>query len=170
MLTAKKQLVAFGLLLLVALPLVLSVGLLIKQKIVHFKREQRFGTELSKTVIISIEKQYWTKQEKEIMIDGKLFDVESIKKVGNTLELTGFFDQKEDKIVNHIKVIEQQKDNSNSPLNYLTVKFLFLPNFKEFTAFSIQNNWRIITRQFSLYAESLSNMAYPAVVPPPKYC
>ena len=170
MLTVRKQPVAFAMLLLVALPLIVSVGLSIKQKIVQYQREQRFETELSQTVIISVENPSWTEEEKEILIDGSLFDVKSVRSNGKNLVLTGYFDNKEEKIIKDIKNIEQQKNKSGSPLSQLDVKFLFLPNYKEITAFLIQNNWQNIVSKFPVYIEGLTNMAYPSVVPPPKNC
>lgn len=170
MLTVKKQLAAFALLLLVALPVFLSVSFCIKQQLVQHQREQRLKTEVIETITVDAEKIDWIETGKEIQVDGKLFDVKSFKISGNHIVLTGFFDSKEVKIVNHIVDIEQQKSKSGSPINQLVVKFLFLPNYKESTTFSIQNNWQIIVSQFPVYTESLSIMPYPAVAPPPKYC
>jgi len=170
MLTVKKQLTGFVLLLLVALPLFLSVGLYIKQQLVQHQREQRLKTALLETVTVKAEKIDWVEVGKEIRVDGKLFDVKSFKISGNHIVLTGFFDHKEEKIVKHIGNIEQQKSKSDSPLNQLAVKFLFLPYYKEITTFYFQNNWQNIVSRFAKYKESISNMAYPAVAPPPKYC
>ncbi len=170
MLTVKKQLTAFALLLLVALPVFLSVSFYIKQQLVQHQREQRLTTELLETVIVKAEKIDWVEVGKEIRVDGKLFDVKSFKISGNRIILTGFFDSKEEKLVKHIGDIEQQKNKSGSPLNQLAVKFLFLPNYKESSPFSIQNNWQIIVSQFPVYTESISTMSYPTVAPPPKYC
>ena len=170
MLTVKKQFTAFAMLLLVALPLFLSVGIFIKQQLVQQQRTQRFKTELLETFTIKAEKADWVEVGKEIRVDGNLFDVKSFTISGNNLVLTGFFDSKEEKLVKHIGDIEQQKSKSGSPLNQLAVKFLFLPNYKEITPFSIQNNWQIIVSEFPVYAENISTMSYPAVAPPPKYC
>ena len=170
MLTVKKQLTAFVMLLLVALPLFLSVSFYIKQQLVQHQREQRFKTEFVETVTVKAGKVAWIEVGKEIQVDGKLFDVKSFTISGNNLTLTGFFDSKEEKLVKHIGEIQQQKDKSGNPLNQLAVKFLFLPNYKEFTTFSIQNNWQIIVSHFRVYTESLSTMTYPAIAPPPKYC
>ena len=170
MLTVKKQFTAFAMLLLVALPLFLSVGIFIKQQLVQQQRTQRFKTELLETFTIKAEKVDWVEVGKEIRVDGKLFDVKSLKTTGSNIVFTGFFDSKEEKLVKHINEIEQQKNKSGSPLNQLAVKFLFLPNYKESSTFSIQNNWQIIVSNFPLYTESISTMSYPAVAPPPKYC
>jgi hypothetical protein len=170
MLTVKKQLTAFVLLLLVALPLALSVCLFINQKILQHQRQQRFATEQIQTVVITAEKFAWVENEKDVLINGRLFDVKSIKKAGQNIELTGFFDHKEDRIVKHLQNNEQQKNNSSSLLNQFVFNFIFLPNYKETTTLSIQNNWQFIASQFRVYTESLSCMAYPAIAPPPKYC
>lgn len=170
MLTVKKQLTAFGLLLLVALPFVLSVCLFVAQKTLQSQRQNRFTTEQIQMVVISAEKFSWVQNEKEVLINGRLFDVKSIKKVGQMLELTGFFDHKEDRIVKHLQNTGQQKNNSHSLLNQLTFNFIFLANYKETTTFSIQNNWQLIANQFPIYTETLSSMVYPTVAPPPKYC
>lgn len=170
MLTVKKQFTAFVMLLLVALPVFLSVGFYIKQKLVQQQRTQRFKTELLKTVTVKADKINWIEVGREILVEGKLFDVKSFKISGNNILLTGFFDDKEEKLVKHIGDIEQQKSKSGSPLNQLAVKFLFLPNYKETATFPIQNNWQIIVSQFPEYTESTSTMSYPAVAPPPKYC
>lgn len=166
----KKQTTALGLLLLVALPLLLSVCIFVKQNILQSQRKQRFETELLQTITVSSENINWEKPGKEILINGKLFDVKSFKTSGPNIVLTGFYDHKEDNLVKHIKDLSQQKNNSRGPADQLAVKFLFCANYKESITFSIQNNWQIIACKFPVYAEAVSSMSYPAVAPPPKYC
>ncbi|MEP7237344.1 MAG: hypothetical protein ABI685_05755 [Ferruginibacter sp.] len=159
-----------GLLLLVALPLVISVCIFFKQTTLQNQRKQRFETEELQTITVSSEKINWIKHEKEIAIDGKLFDVESFKTSGNNTIFIGFYDNKEDKLVKHIKTVNQQKNDSNGMANQLAVKFLFCPNYKESISFSIQNTWQIVAHKFPVYTEVISSMAYPTIAPPPKYC
>ena len=167
---AKKQITALGLLLLVALPLLLSVCIYLKQTILQNQRKQRFETEQLQTITVLCEKTVWVKAEKEILIDGKLFDVRSFKTSGPNIVLTGFYDNKEDHLVKHIKNVNQQKNDTNGLANQLAVKFLFCPNYKESITFSIQNNWQIVVRKFPVYSDVISNMTYPTIAPPPKYC
>ena len=72
MLTVKKQLTALGLLLLVALPLVLSVCMYINQKMLQYHRTERFETEQLQTIVITAEKLLWVQDEKEVLINGRL--------------------------------------------------------------------------------------------------
>lgn len=166
----KKQITALGLLLLVALPLLLSVCIFVKQSLLQNQRKQRFETEELQTVTVSSKKINWVKAEKEILIDGKLFDVKSFKTSGSNIVLTGFYDHKEDNLVKHIKNLSQQKNDSNDSANQLAVKFLFCPTYKEPITFSLQNNWQIVAHKFPVYTEVISSMAYPTIAPPPKYC
>ena len=170
MTTAKKQFVSLGMLLLVALPLFFSIGSHVKQQFVKHQRRNRFKTEKLETVTIKADSVDWVKAGKEIQINGKLFDIKSFKINGANIMFTGFFDSKEDKLVKHIRQIEQHKNKSGSSASQLVAKFLFLPNYKESAAFSIQNHWLIIVNHFAVYKESLCSMPYPAVAPPPKYC
>lgn len=168
--TKKKQITAFALLLLVVLPLFFSAGLFLKQQIIQQQRRQRLDTELLQTITVSAEKIVWVKPGKEILVDGKLFDVKSFKKNGNDILLTGFYDYKEDKLVKHIRDIFDKKDDSNNQANQLAVKFLFYPKYKELSSFSLQNSWQITTLRFPVYTEVLFHHSYPVPAPPPKYC
>lgn len=170
MLTIKKQLTAFGLLLLLALPLFFTVGIYIKQQLIQHRRESRFKTELLEVVTVKAKEVNWVKPGKEIQVGGKLFDVKSFKLIGSNIVFTGFFDSKEDKLLRHAREIQQQKSKPDNPLNQSVARFLFLPVFKEPGSFTIQNNWFFILNRFPKYTESLSDMPYPAITPPPKYC
>ena len=167
---AKKQITALGLLLLVALPLLLSVCIYLKQNILQNQRKQRFETEQLQTITVSCEKVIWVQAEKEILIDGKLFDVKSFKIVDQKIILTGFYDNKEDKLVKDTGDLVNKKNDSGSSSNQLALKFLFYPKYNQLITFSIQNNWHLVARQFPVYSEVISKMTYPAPTQPPKYC
>jgi len=168
--TRKKQITAFGFLLLIAFPLVVSVGMVIKQKLLHHQRRERFESEVSQTINVSAEKIFWTKPGKEILIYGKSFDVESFKISGNVVILTGFYDHKEDKLVKHMQDIHQQKKDSKRPINCVAIQLLFYPKYKEADNFILQNNWRIVAHEYPVYTEAIHWLNYPAPTPPPKYC
>lgn len=166
----KKQTTAIALMLLTALPVFISVNMFVRQSIIQEQREERFNQEKLQTITISSAEIIWLKAGKEILHDGKLFDVKSFKNNGTNLELTGFYDQKEDKLVKEIKGFVQQKEDSDRKADYLVVKFLFSPKYNEVSIFTIENNWQLIKRQFPVYAEINIEASYPAVAPPPKAC
>ena len=71
----KRQTTALGLLLLAALPVLISVGFFVKQSIIHRQREKRFEQEILQTITVSSKEVIWLKAGKEILHDGKMFDV-----------------------------------------------------------------------------------------------
>ena len=168
MLTVKKQFTAFALLLLVALPVFLSVGIFIKQQLVQQQRTQRFKTELLETFTIKAEKVDWVEVGKEIRVDGKLFDVESFKVSGANIIFTGFFDGKEDKLVQQIVKLEKQKNQSENPLGQSVIKFLFFSVYYGLNNFTIDGgNWQLVSQQYQPFFEIIPDAhIHPPIHPP----
>lgn len=168
MLTVKKRLAAFGLLLLVALPLFFTVNLLVKQKVIQSHREQRFDTELLQTVVIDAQKISWIEEEKELLIDGKLFDVKSFERTGANIVLRGFFDHKEEKTVKQIKETEYQKNKPGSPFNKSIAKFLFPPTYlNQQEIVNYEGFWEIIVKQYHSFTELMPSGTVCSLTHPP---
>ena len=168
MLTVKKQFTAFALLLLVVFPLFLSVGIFIKQQLVQQQRTQRFKTEVLETFTIKAEKVDWVEVGKEIRVDGKLFDVKSFKITGNNIVFTGFFDGKEDKLVQQIVKLEKQKNQSENPLGQSVIKFLFFSVYYGLNNFTIDGgNWQLVSQQYQPFFEIIPDaLIHPPIHPP----
>lgn len=159
---------ALGLLLLVAIPLFFTIGMMVSQKIIQVHSRERLERETLQTISIPSQQVYWVKQGKEILVDGKLFDVKSFSQQADKIIFTGVFDGKENRLVKHIKELTEQKKGADSPFTQLAVKFLFSPVYCESDNFSIQNSWKISAMQFSAYTEQVLTGFYPADTPPPK--
>ncbi len=160
-----KKITAWGLLLLVAIPLFFSVSILVRQKILHFQREKKFEKETLQTVVVSAPDIYWVKPGKEILLDGKLFDVKSFTTNDNKISLLGFFDQKEDKLVQQIVAREKQKRKTDSPFN--AVKFLFFPVYIAQHGISYEAGWKILSQQYYTFNEMTAcSPSYPVIHPP----
>lgn len=165
-----KKITALGFLLLAVMPLFFSVGILLKQKIIHFQRKERLEREAIETITISSEKIYWIKPGKEILVDGKFFDVKSFVSEGKTVSLTGFFDDKEDNLVKHMKDFYQDKSRPGNSFAIIAVKFLFTPVYNEPCNLFIENPWHIIPSGFSAYTEVILTGFSPDFTPPPEHC
>jgi hypothetical protein len=163
-----KKISVFGLVLLIALPLVFTVVILVKQKIIQFQRNVRFDKEILQTVVVPTENIYWVKPGKEILLDGKLFDVKSFKTAGNRISLTGFFDHKEDKLVKRIVELARHKNKSGNPFNNLVIPFLFFPFFMNPAEIAYEGNWRFISQQYYLFDEMIPSARSYSLSPPPK--
>lgn len=164
----QKKLTALGLLLLVVLPFFISVSFFIKQKLIHHQRIQRFETEFLQTVTVSAKNLLWIKSGKEIILDGKLFDVKSLKTDGNVIVLTGFYDGKEDNLVKHIKKLTQQKNGSDNPVNELAVKFLFFPIYSWQSEITYEAAWKFTSNKFYSFTVKIPEALSSSFSPPPE--
>lgn len=167
--TPKRQFPALVLLLVAAAPLLLMGMFFVKQQMIHQQRKERFENELLQTISIAKEKVNWLEEGKEMLVEGKHFDVKAIKNAGDQLVCTGFFDKKEDRVAEKISDLNTQK-NISGHAQIRTFKFLFLPAYKEVITFSIQHKWHAYAVKFPLYVESLANIHYPVKAPPPRFC
>jgi hypothetical protein len=165
----KKTITAFILLLLLATPLVFTVLVLVKQQLVHYQRNEKFNKEILQTIHVSTAEINWVKANKEILYQGKLFDVKSYVINGSLISLTGFFDNKEDKLVKQIVKLVQPKHQSENALNEQTIKFLFFSAFS-FNANEINwvaRNWFFVTQQFYQFDEMIPTPPYSTPLHPP---
>ncbi|HQW82917.1 MAG TPA: hypothetical protein PK987_00565 [Ferruginibacter sp.] len=166
----KKQTTALGFILLTALPLFFAAGIFIKQTILHQQRRVRFKTEKIETIRLSVSEIVWVKKGKEILHEGKLFDVKSFKTSGTIAEFTGFYDLKEDKLVKKLIGLIEQNDDASNLVNQVLITFVFYPKNNEVNIITIQNSWEIIKHQFPVFSEVITRLVYPAPAPPPKFC
>lgn len=143
------------LLLILAIPLFFSVLVLVKQQIVQSQRNEKFNKETLQTITVSATAIYWVKPEKEILYNGKLFDVKSYVKKGPIISLTGFFDHKEDKLVQQIVRLALQKNKSASPFNQPAMELLFFPAFAVQHEITAEVNWKFISQQYHSFDEMI---------------
>jgi hypothetical protein len=151
----KKTFTALLFLLVLAIPLVFSAVVLIKQQIIQYNRHEKFKTKKLETISVSSENIYWIKPGKEILFQGKLFDVKSYSIRNNVISLTGFFDLKEDKLVKQIVQLAQQKNKSESPYSKLAIKFIFSPAFLLQHKNKVEREWKFIANQFFSFDEMI---------------
>lgn len=168
MYAGQKKISALGLVLLLAIPLLFSVITLVQQKILQINNRLRFDTEKTETISVSKQNINWVKKGKEVLIDGKYFDVKSFRTEGDIIALTGYYDHKEDKLVNHIKKIFQQNKDSNFPIDLMASKFLFFPIYSNNTEINYLLSWHAISNQFYSFAEKLPPAPNMPITQPPK--
>ncbi|MBL7701831.1 MAG: hypothetical protein JNM14_06245 [Ferruginibacter sp.] len=151
----KKITAAFILLLILAIPLFFAVAVLVKQRIAQHQRNERFSKETLVTITVSASAIYWVKPDKEILYDGKLFDVKSFSVNANEISLTGFFDHKEDKLVQQIVKLALQKNKSGNPFNNQAIEFLFFPAFIIKYEVISDISWKFISQQYYQFDEMI---------------
>ena len=130
MLQSKKILASF-LLLLLATPLFFFIGYLVKREIVYHEMMEKLESASLHTITLDLAEVNWIKANKEVMIEGKLFDIKNSEIIDNKIKLTGLFDYEETKLEKDFTDTFHTNQNRSTPFNPSKLKFIFNLYFKE---------------------------------------
>ncbi|MBI5857791.1 MAG: hypothetical protein HZB42_09070 [Sphingobacteriales bacterium] len=100
---------SFIILLAIAFPLLHIFIIQIRQQKLQKEMEVRLGTEILHTITLDKKEVHWIKADKEIMVDGKMFDIKSISIKGNKITFSGLYDDDETELMARFK-----KDHQNN--------------------------------------------------------
>ena len=157
------------LLLVIAAPTFFLGGLLVKQKIIQVQMEERLEQLPVQTISLPLEGVSWIRGGKEVVVEGKLFDIQSYTVSGNKIILRGLFDNDEDHVVAKMNdAIHKNKDGNSTPLHALALKFFSQQVYNDLVLFSINNSWKIVYTQQPFFTTSLTEEHCFLAVPPPK--
>lgn len=163
-----KNIVALVIILLLASPLVVSIFNLLQQKNLHSNIAARFKTEIIQTISIAKADLYWAKKNKEVIIDGKYFDVKSFIVTGDSISLTGFYDHHEDKLAKRMTKQMKQNSATDAPVNTKFVKCFFFPVFTPQSAEGLSLHWKAAHINYPAYSVKISDISLSIISPPPR--
>ena len=126
----RKSISATGMLILLGLPGFLILHYQVMQLHIQHQMEEKLEEMYIQTVRVPVNEIQWYKQDKEIIIEGKLFDIKSLSIVNRVAEFKGLFDEKETSIKEMINQLQQQQEKNN-PINSTAAKFFSLVLFQD---------------------------------------
>ena len=126
-----KKILASLLLLLLATPLFFFIGYLVKREIVYHEMMEKLESASLHTITLDLAEVNWIKANKEVMIEGKLFDIKNSEIIDNKIKLTGLFDYEETKLEKDFTDTFHTNQNRSTPFNPSKLKFIFNLYFKE---------------------------------------
>lgn len=152
-----------------AIPLCLAIAFLLKQQIVAHQAFEKLENSASKTYQFSLAYIHWVKEGKELLVNGKMFDVKHSKITGNNIEITGIFDEEEDALQQQFYLLFNPVQRIPTPLQNFLIKSIFTPIFIEQNYFysSCFSSFVIESIVFN-YKENSIYKSYPINIPPPK--
>lgn len=156
------------LLLIVAVPLFFSAGFIILQQAVKYQMKEQLSLQQLQTITLPAASVKWLNQDDEIIIEGKLFDVQSYQIENDNLIVTGLFDEDEDKLNKKLQDFVERENDTPSPLDNLVVEFFSLPFYNNSTDFCSIPDWRYITTAYYNYSEAIPMAPFLADTRPPK--
>ena len=150
---------------LIAVPLLSILVLQGLQWYARHEAEERMEREAMVTVTIPARDLHWHKKGKEVVINGKLFDVKSLRQTGGQIVLTGLFDEAETAIVD---LLEQQAGHSKQStgiayLFVLLLQFVALQGVFTFLSYR-EEKQRVFGKLLTLYLSPFLAI----VAPPPR--
>lgn len=163
----KKNIFASIAMLLVAMPVLVFSFLHIKQIYTQHLMEERLEKNALQTITLQKNDFTWVKANKEIKINGCLFDVKSFTKTEEAITFIGLYDSDEDAIKNAITLLHHKDENKKTSNKFSILKLAFTPFLK--TDFSYSIDFFINTNKINyvVYNASLVKQWLLVNTPPP---
>lgn len=138
-----------------------------RQQAFRQEMEEQLEKKILKTVVLSQNEVIWFKPGKEIIVDGKMFDVKSVVYSNDgTVAFTGLFDEEETLLVNQLRE-QQQKENSQG--NKQLIQLLQLTMNVPVKNFTDESSLPFISAaSFPDYTSSLASVYITILTPPPQ--
>ena len=159
------NIIKYGLLLLVALPVFSVFVFQLRQKAVQHHMKEELEKQLLQTITISENDVHWAKSGKELWLNNRMFDVKSYKNENGAYIFTGLYDDEETILVHQVQKNQQQESTSG---NKIIVQLLQL-----FPATFERSEEKFLTcifisRQFPDSAFPLCSYIPSIITPPPQ--
>jgi hypothetical protein len=119
-----KKISALYLLFAALIPFAFILFLQVKQQVVRHQMKESLEQELLQIIYIPEKKVQWIKAGKEILVDGKMFDVKSFYEENGQYIFTGLYDHEETALVSQLE--DNRKKNNESGNSVLTNLFQLL--------------------------------------------
>lgn len=104
-----KKLAAFALIVVVAMPLASLFFMQAQKNYLRNNSEQRFEHQLADTIRVPVHSLVWVKKDKEILYEGRMFDVKHYSCQDEIAVLIGYFDSDEDELDRKISKIQNEE-------------------------------------------------------------
>jgi hypothetical protein len=164
----KTTAISITMMIIMAAPLLFYAGYFIKQKQIQSQMVSKLKHNILSTITIKQDDIKCVKSNKEILVNGRLFDVNSIVKKADCFEITGLFDVDEDLLQKELTDFNNQKNKGDSPINQLMKKYLSSDAFFHEPDFSFATNVFGIQCFYSTYSGNVIQQLLPVDSPPPK--
>ena len=163
---SKKKIVAFVFVIITLCPVIAFYTLSICKKIVQHQMEEKIERSLLQTIVAKKGSFTWIKMNKEILINGKMFDVKSYKTNVEETTFKGLYDEDEKKIVQDINELSSEKNEPLQPTLQLLKVLLATYTFKV-SEYPDNVIFKEIKNEYFNYDELLAFHHTSIFLPPP---
>lgn len=98
------------------MPLLFTLFFLFKQQLIRHEMKEKLEEEMLHTVVVPAKQLIWVKYKKEIHVDGKMFDIKSMRIENDNYIFTGLYDDEETALNNYFENHTNQENESGNQL------------------------------------------------------
>ena len=166
MLSTKKILASTAIVIIVA-PVFLYVALFIQQKRVQHLMKEKLENASLQCIVLNHTDFKWVEENKEIEINGRLFDVKHFSKKDGKIYFTGLYDYEEDLVKKQMADFVNKDNNNNNLPQQQLLQFLFNPAIIKNEEFVVNRIFLLHKIEYLFYKEDLVLRSCPCFYPPP---
>ena len=118
--TNQPKILSLFFILLGMLPLIFSLTVIVRKQQVLHRMKERMEKSLLHTIILEQDKVVWMKPGKEILVDGKMFDIKKTEETNGKIVFHGLYDEDETALKENVdNSMEKQRSSQQSLLSNL---------------------------------------------------
>lgn len=151
---------------LVLLPFCSIIFLQVQQWDLKKTAEHRLAHSLQQTISIPLHQLHWEEEGKELLIEGRLFDVATISYKGDHAIVTGIFDDAETRIIERLQNERAKSGPTTSIIQLLLLSQCFAAVISFLAVFDIQ---KTSLRIYAIFVRQYLSPYLTIISPPPRY-
>jgi len=152
---------------LIMTPAIYSIYFQVRQQLIRSEMWEWLEDEGTDVVTIHPSKLYWMEKDREIFVNGLMFDVKSIEKIGDSLRITGDYDNKESGLRLQMEMVEDAWEDENQQANSIQVLVQVMDDSLS-SFFSPLNQFETLDAHRFSITTSLPTVFLKTISPPPK--
>jgi hypothetical protein len=121
-----RTILVFLLVIASAAPLLVPSIYTVRLAHIHFEMKEKLEREHLVTLSIPVQEFRWYEQDKEIILDNRMFDVRELQRVGNHYLVKGLYDDEETALEQQVIRMQEREDNNSGQAAQLA-SLLFSP-------------------------------------------
>jgi len=161
----RKYIIALFLSCIILFPLLFSGSLQIFQQYIKYRATERLETETLVSITIPLNKVKWIEEGREIMADGKMFDIKSYSEKDGNLVAVGVYDEKETRVMELLNNFNDKQQN-----NFIINLFLLTQTFIAVIYFLLNSIQKTsLLKHFSFIVLKKPTPFHPQFYLPPRW-
>lgn len=163
----RNYLTGFILLSLAAMPAVMAVRFVISCEIARHKAIEQLEKGNYRVLTLKAAQIQWLEEGKELLVDGKLFDVKDYRHIAGNIEVTGLFDTEEDELrEKYRRLINNSTEDTGDA--YL-LKLFFTPVLIATPEHEKTISFMLTATPYQLFNEVAVSRVSQITTPPPQH-